>query len=165
MVGGASRPHPFPNEEILGPVVRVAPTEVDISDIAAVKEIHRVGGPFMKAAWYRNLNSGKVLNLFNATDPEFHSRHRRLLSPPLSDASLRLFEPIIAARISLAIDRMKEEMKARGAADVFKWWSFMVTDIIAELTFGDSFRMLEQGKVSLVEYAETLSNVCRKTST
>jgi cytochrome P450 len=119
----------------------------------------------MKAAWYRSLNSGKVLNIFNATDPEFHSIHRRLLSPPLSDTSLRLFEPIISARISLAIDKMKEEMKPRGAADVFKWWSFMATDIIAELTFGDSFRMLEQGKVSLVDYMKTLSNVYRKIST
>jgi hypothetical protein len=32
-------------------------------------------------------------------------------------------------------------------ADVFKWWLFMATDIIGELSFGESFRMLEAGKV------------------
>lgn len=38
-------------------------------------------------------------------------------------------------------------MEARGAADVFKWWFFMATDIIGELTFGESFRTLEHGQV------------------
>lgn len=43
---------------------------------------------------------------------------------------------------------MSEEMKSRGVADVFKWWTFMATDIIGELSFGESFRMLEHGKVN-----------------
>lgn len=40
------------------------------------------------------------------------------------------------------------ELTDHGVTDVFKWWLFMATDIIGELTFGDSFRMLEIGKVS-----------------
>lgn len=51
------------------------------------------------------------------------------------------------SRVCLAISRIAEEMERRGAADVFKWWLFMATDIIGELSFGDSFRMLESGKV------------------
>lgn len=42
---------------------------------------------------------------------------------------------------------MAEEIQDRGATDVFKWWLFMATDIIGELSFGESFRMLEAGKV------------------
>lgn len=38
-------------------------------------------------------------------------------------------------------------MKERGVADVFKWWMFMATDIIGELSFGRSFDMLEIKKV------------------
>lgn len=38
-------------------------------------------------------------------------------------------------------------MKSRGAADIYKWWKFMTADLIGELTFGDSFRMLELGEV------------------
>ena len=45
---------------------------------------------------------------------------------------------------------MAEEMKTRGAADVFKWSLFMAADVIGELTFGESFRMLELGMVGLV---------------
>lgn len=47
----------------------------------------------------------------------------------------------------MAINRMDEEMGKRGAADVFKWWLFMATDVIGELSFGESFRMLEAGEV------------------
>lgn len=81
-------------------------------------------------------------------DPEFHHRHRRLLAGPLSESSLKYMIPQVDARVKLAIERIGEEMESRGAADVFKWWRFMTTDVIGELTFGDSFRMLELGHVS-----------------
>lgn len=55
--------------------------------------------------------------------------------------------------MALAVDRMKEEMKSRGATDVFKWFLFMATDVIGELTFGESFRMLELGEVWLAPYS------------
>lgn len=131
-------------------MVRVAPDEVDISDVGAAKEIHRVGGPFLKSKWYLTLIAGGVHNIFSITDLEKHSWHRRLLSAPLAEKNVKLMEPIINARISLAIGRISQEIKTRGAADVFKWWTFMTTDIIGELSFGNSFRMLEQGKVSVV---------------
>jgi hypothetical protein len=47
----------------------------------------------------------------------------------------------------MAVDRIAEEMGKRGVADVFKWWLFMATDVIGELSFGESFRMLEAGEV------------------
>lgn len=57
------------------------------------------------------------------------------------------YEPVVADRIHLCMQRMGEEMKSRGVADVFKWWTFLATDTVGELSFGESFRMLEYGKV------------------
>ena len=65
----------------------------------------------------------------------------------MSETSLKQFEPIVLARVRLCMDRMSQELKARGVIDVFKWWTFFATDTIGELSFGDSFRMLEIGKV------------------
>lgn len=56
-------------------------------------------------------------------------------------------EPIVLSRVQTTIDRMVEEMTSRKVADVFKWWLFMATDIIGELSFGESFRMLEAREV------------------
>jgi hypothetical protein len=54
---------------------------------------------------------------------------------------------LIAEKINLTVTRICQEMESRGVADVFKWWLFMTTDIIGELSFGQSFGMLESGKV------------------
>lgn len=58
-------------------------------------------------------------------------------------------EPFIIANVQRAIGRMREDVDRKGWTDVFQWFMFMATDVIGELSFGDSFRMLETGKVGL----------------
>ncbi|KAI9042841.1 cytochrome P450 [Aspergillus affinis] len=129
-----------------GPVVRIATNEVDICDVGAARAIHRTGGRFMKSEWYRLLIPRPFENVFSTPDPHLHSSRRRLLASPLSDTSLTRFEPQIRHMVQLAISQMSCEMKVKGSVDVFKWWLFMATDIIGELSFGESFRMLENGE-------------------
>ncbi|KAL2830894.1 cytochrome P450 [Aspergillus cavernicola] len=146
--------------EKYGPIVRISPTDVDIAEIASAREIHRIASPFLKAPWYRLLNRKDGESLFSTTDPEYHRRHRRLLSSPLSDANLRNMEPLVQDRIKLAISRIAEEAKSpRAVADIYKWFFFMATDIIGELSFGDSFRMLERGKKN--QYITDLEKVAK----
>ncbi len=95
-------------------------------------------------------------NVFSTTDSRFHSNRRRLLASPISDTSLHQHEYLITERVKMTITRMAEEIQNRGATDVFKWWLFMATDIIGELSFGESFRMLEAGKV--IKEQENLQN-------
>lgn len=116
--------------------------------MAAVKQIHTVKERYLKSPFYKAISAPGVQNVFNTPDIYFHRRHRKLLQAPFSDASLQTFQPAIEQRVRLTIQRMAEETTTRGTADVFKWWLFMATDIIGELTFGESFRMLERGKVS-----------------
>ncbi|KAI9375783.1 cytochrome P450 [Aspergillus egyptiacus] len=148
--------------EKYGPIVRVSPTEADISSIPAAREIHRIASPYLKSPWYRLLTRKDGENVFSTTDPDYHRRHRRLLSTPLSDAYLhREMEPLVRSRIGLAIARMGEEANsARGVADIYKWFFFMSTDIIGELSFGESFRMLEKGvKDQYLEDLETVAKI------
>lgn len=160
----------FPNIEI-GPIVRITPDQVDICDTNAVKEIHKTNSRFAKTAFYRKIKIGNVPTIFSTTDRDFHTHHRRLLASPISDSSLTRLEPIIVNRIRIAVDKITMELTDHGVTDVFKWWLFMATDIIGELTFGDSFRMLEIGKVSgglgLDERPETIyaNDECRKINT
>jgi cytochrome P450 len=81
-------------------------------------------------------------------DREKHSQRRRLLAHPLSNSSLQDFEPLIQAKIDLAVQKIADERHRLGYADIYKWFSLMATDIIGDLTFGSSLRMLEQGQVS-----------------
>ncbi|KAF4449388.1 hypothetical protein F53441_7367 [Fusarium austroafricanum] len=144
-----------------GSVVRVGPEEVDISDMSAVKVIHNVRDGYRKARFYQNLVPGTT-NLFNALDIEFHRRHRRLLSSPLSESSLKTVEPAVDAYVKKALNSMRREMDERGAMDVAKFWLFMATDIIVELSFGESFGILENGKKN--QYIEDLEELAAKGS-
>ncbi|OAQ63932.1 cytochrome P450 [Purpureocillium lilacinum] len=145
--------------EQYGPVVRIAPNEVDITDLEAVKTIYTVKETFVKSQFYRRIVSPGSESMFSTVSIDFHRRHRRLLASPMSESSLKAVMPQIRALSDLAVQRIEEEMKTRGSADVLKWWLFMATDIIGQLTFGDSFRMLELGRKN--EYAHELERVGR----
>ncbi|POR31859.1 Cytochrome P450 [Tolypocladium paradoxum] len=131
-----------------GTIVRIGPNEVDVADVDAVKTIYTVREAFRKPVWYKHFSTLGEDNIFNASDIEFHRRHRRLLAAPIAESSLKAYSQQINERINLTIEKMREEMKTRGAADVFKWWFFMATDVIGELTFGESFRTLEHGQLA-----------------
>ncbi|PFH57844.1 hypothetical protein XA68_14482 [Ophiocordyceps unilateralis] len=145
--------------QLYGPVVRIAPNEVAVSDMEAVKTIYSTKETFRKSDFYQRLVTNGTESLFSTVDVDFHRRHRRLLAGPMSESSLKGMAPQVEARVDLAISRIAEEMKGRGSADVFKWWLFMATDVIGQLTFGDSFRMLELGQKN--DYARELERVNR----
>lgn len=154
-----------------GPIVRISPDEIDICDVDIMKDMSKTGSGFLKSAWYDSLAVGGYKNIFSVRDPKAHSIRRRLLSSPMADSSLQAIEPTIDAKARLAVSQMQNEMKERGAMDVFKWWYFMSTDIIGELSFGESFQLLERGEVRtplLQTFFEAISNasasIRRKTS-
>jgi len=132
-----------------GCIVRVAPFEVSISDPTAFKEMHKIQGGCRKSDWYTKLTGESEPGMFSATDPKVHSERRKLFANTFTSGFLRKVEPSIQSKVKLTVARIKEEVQIQGTADVLKWWTFFATDVIGELSFGDSFRMLEQGKVSI----------------
>jgi cytochrome P450 len=126
--------------------VRIAPDEVHFADIESVKHIYGVRDPFPKASWYSQAGDG-MNSLFHTVDVGIHRRQRRLLSGAMSESSLKSVTRKVYERIDYTVQRMQDEVKAEGAFDAFKWFLFMATDIIGELSFGSSFQTLEQGKV------------------
>ncbi|KAF5006431.1 hypothetical protein FDECE_7191 [Fusarium decemcellulare] len=129
-----------------GPVVRVSPDEVAISDLEAFSQIHKIGSGFIKSAWYDTLRFGREPGIFFMRNPHQHAARRRLFARAFSNNSLRThWEPEIRQKAELAVVKIKEDAQA-GGADILKWWTLMATDVIAHLSFGESFHMLELGK-------------------
>ncbi|GES65493.1 cytochrome P450 [Aspergillus terreus] len=105
----------------------------------------RPPSPVSLASWEEGQG---VQNLFNTNDPQFHGRHRRLLSMPMSDTSLRCVEPLVNSKIHFTIQRMNDDIERAGVVDIYKWWILMASDIIGELSFGESLGLLETGMES-----------------
>jgi cytochrome P450 len=79
-----------------------------------------------------------------------HGAKRKLLARPFSKTSLRLnWESMVRDKVKTIVEKIKAESSTDGQANVFKWFSFMATDIIGLVAFGEDFHMSETGVVSL----------------
>lgn len=138
-----------------GRIVRIGPDEVSLCDISALQAVYSARETFRKTPWYIDFVFG-VENIFSTSSPDLHRTARRALAAPMADAAVHALAPRVAGHVDFAVQRMKAESETRQAVDIWKWWLFMTTDIIVELTFGESFHMLERGEDN--EYSYFLRN-------
>ncbi|GKT61678.1 cytochrome P450 [Colletotrichum tofieldiae] len=132
-----------------GPVVRISPYEVAVADPEGFGAIHRIGGGFLKSPWYENSNmpDGGEPSIFAMRDPKKHAIRRRLLAKVFTKASLRRnWEGVVRANVEKAVEKIYNEAKEAQCSDVLKWFTMMTTDVVAQLCFGESFKMLELGE-------------------
>ncbi|KAL1600016.1 hypothetical protein SLS59_006090 [Nothophoma quercina] len=131
-----------------GDVVRIAPNEVAVADVAGVSQIHKIGSGYLKSSFYANLTPTREPGIFAMQDPHDHAARRKLFARAFSNSSLKgNWEAEIRRKTTLAVDQIKNATRQSGkGADVLKWWTLMATDVITQLSFGESFEMLEQGK-------------------
>lgn len=144
-----------------GPVVRLTPRDAAVCDLASFAQIHRAGSAFRKGPWYDSSSPG----IFAERDPQRHGERRRLFARAFSKTALRAnWEPVVRRTAEKAVARIKAEAlqppppptptgeaasKSGGKkADVLKWWTLMATDVIAHLSFGESFDMVGRGRAT-----------------
>ncbi|TDZ17285.1 putative sterigmatocystin biosynthesis P450 monooxygenase STCB [Colletotrichum orbiculare MAFF 240422] len=132
-----------------GPVVRISPTEVALSDPDSFAAIHRIGGGFLKSPWYdlSTLYDGSESPVFSLLDPKKHAERRKLFARVFAKQSLRReWERDVREKAERAVNQVERDLRRTGRADVYKWSTMLATDVIAHLAFGESFNMLEVGE-------------------
>lgn len=115
-----------------------------------------MGSGFMKGPIYEaaDANSGEP-SLFTMRNAKQHAQRRKLFSRAFTQVSLRKnWEPTVRQMVDLAIEQIKHDAE-RGTADVYKWWRLLTSDVIATMSFGESFHMLESGEKN--EYFSALT--------
>lgn len=148
VIGGRRVFHIDNLHKTYGPIVRLTPTEVGVgADVQAFKIIHGVSSKFPKNSWYEKLTNFPRPSVFTMLDIREHSARRRLFARGLSKTYLReKWEPAVQEKVAFAIRRIKAAAKTPESANLLKWWTFMSTDIIGVLGFGESFGLLEKGE-------------------
>lgn len=127
-----------------GPIVRIAPDELTTVSAKAWKDIY-VSKPFLpKDPFSTTPPMNGADSLFTAVG-HTHARMRRTLVNAFSDKALREQSPIIESYGDLLTTRLRREAakSPQGAVDLAKYYGYATLDIIADLTFGDSFHGLE----------------------
>jgi len=109
-----------------------------------------VSSKFKKDIWYEKLTNFPRLSVFTMRDPKQHAQRRKLFARGFSKSYLREhWEGVVKAKARLAVEKIQRDAED-GSADLLKWWTFMATDIVGRLGFGESFGMLELGHVRTV---------------
>jgi cytochrome P450 len=139
-----------------GPIVRIAPDEAAVSGLPATQMIHKVGSGFLKSPFYEEVTRAQRRDrepgIFSMRGGKPHAARRRLFARPFSQNSLQAdWEPMIQKKARLAVNKIRDEAGAEGEVDILKWWTLMASDVIAHLSFGESFGMLELGQVCFVK--------------
>jgi cytochrome P450 len=127
-----------------GPIVRIAPDEIAIASSGAWKDIYMSKPLMPKDPFSQTPPMNGAESLFTAAG-EAHQRIRKTFINAFSDKALRDQFPIIDSYVSLLITRLRMEIgkNTEGKINLAKFYGYATLDIIADLTFGESFHGLE----------------------
>jgi cytochrome P450 len=92
-----------------GPVVRIAPNEVDISDGTAINMIYVKNGGFIKNECYTNFDIDSFHTLFSALDPAHRAVRSKAVVNMFSQSSIREGQDIIKGCVQRMVERIKKE--------------------------------------------------------
>lgn len=127
-----------------GPVVRTGPNEMSYLQPESWEAIcgHRKAGQSEngKAEHYKRGRPNSILGV----DRENHARMRKLMSYGFAPSTMVEQQPIIIGYIDLLIRRLRERCQPSGGpVEMAAWFNYTTFDIIGDLTFGESFRCLQ----------------------
>ncbi|KAI9711732.1 MAG: hypothetical protein M1820_001876 [Bogoriella megaspora] len=121
-----------------GPVVRISPTLLTVSDAR-----------FLPVIYHRNADKTKqdapmvktaMDSLFALPDHKAHAQRRKMLSRPASQYSasnVAKLEPFIDTHISHWLSRLSElHASTKSTFDIAPWASYLAFDVISDIAFG-----------------------------
>ncbi|KAJ5770109.1 cytochrome P450 [Penicillium nucicola] len=129
-----------------GPMVRIGPRHVHISDPVAIPTIYSVSTNFVKGEFYLPFGfkyNGKLIDtLFATRDPVIHKRIRIPVSQMYSMTSVRTLEPAVDECSDIFLKAMHElEGQDIDFGAWLHWWAF---DAVGAITFNKRFGFLEK---------------------
>ncbi|KAH8807492.1 cytochrome P450 monooxygenase [Xylogone sp. PMI_703] len=125
-----------------GDIVRLGPTELSLASPEAFKLLHYPRAPVSKGPWYDSYYP--MVSLETTRDDAEHARRRKVWDRAFSSKALRDYASRVKKYGNQLIS-MIEQHKDRplDATQIFNYYSF---DVMGDLAFGKSFRMLQENK-------------------
>ena len=119
-----------------GPIVRIAPKDVAISDPQVVSKVHALGTEFRKRQ-----QPGTPFNIFSISDPKAHRTRQRFYAKAFSDETLKSStEPGVRQLVETAVAGIRRDAteSRNHSVDVYKWCMLFGSDVAFQVIYGDS---------------------------
>ncbi|KAI9592300.1 cytochrome P450 [Syncephalis fuscata] len=125
-----------------GPIVRLGPNEVSITDMDALRTIlstHK----FRKGKVYAGLRFRGDDNIVSVSDPVVFKSRKKLIGPAFSNISLQQIEPAVKEMCNIKLPKLIDQRIETGKpVDMMEAYMSLTLDIITELCFGKTLNML-----------------------
>lgn len=146
-----------------GPLLRIAPNEIDISDHEAVPAIYISKGGFLKADCYSNFDIDGHKSIFSTTDPDYRTPRAKAVVPLFSTKSIRENEAALYECVDRFVARMKEEKAARGIVNVLNLTRSLAVDAVSTHLFRENYNGTSEksGRLSASAFVDAFVAVGR----
>ncbi|KAI0452936.1 cytochrome P450 [Xylaria acuta] len=146
--------------EKYGPVVRIAPNEVDISDGIAVPTIYVKNGGFPKSPMYRNVDINGFATIFSVLDPAHRALRAKAVAPLFAQQRLVQGRPPVQKAVDAMVTeliRRKHESHGRPV-DVLNLFRSMFIDCVAISLLGESFNGIGKERLIATDYVDAFAS-------
>jgi cytochrome P450 len=128
-----------------GPVVRISPTMVLVSDATTLPTIyHRYAD---KSDYYVPAGLGTTPSIINMQESSIHAHHRKITAVPYSFTNVKRMETLMDEQIQRWIDKLDAKFAAgKQQFDFSPWAVYMAYDVISSIAFGTPFGFVDQEK-------------------
>lgn len=144
--------------EKYGPVVRIAPSEVDISDGAAINPIYVKNGGFLKSTTYQHYDFGGYPTIFSSREPAQRTSRAKAVAPMFATREIVKGRPVVQEVIDeMVIELQRRKTEARGKPlDVLNLFRALAIDLTTAYLFGESFNGLGRERLSATGFVDNL---------
>ncbi|KAJ5182111.1 cytochrome P450 [Penicillium cf. viridicatum] len=145
VVNGDSHQEYVRLHEKYGSVVRIGPNRYSFTLPHAVKKIYELGGKFEKSRYYLPLLSPDpdTQHIFPMLDNERHKDRRRKISALYTMSTMVSYENAVDKLNEVCMRKMYQFAEERCLIDIPHWMQYYAFDVIGEITFNESFNMME----------------------
>ncbi|ROV88396.1 hypothetical protein VPNG_10292 [Cytospora leucostoma] len=144
--------------EEYGPVVRIAPSEIDISDGAAINPLYVKNGGFQKSSTYQHFDFDGFPTIFSTRNPAQRAPRAKAVAPMFATRKILKGRPVVQDIIGgMVIELQRRKAEAPGRPlDVLGLYRALFTDIATAYLFGESFNGLGKQRLSVTAFVNNL---------
>ncbi|KAH8691814.1 cytochrome P450 [Talaromyces proteolyticus] len=118
------------------------PREISINHVDAIRDIHGIRSKCTKGPFYDLNYPSRSLQM--TRDKSFHSKRKQVWEKGFTSSALSQYEPRILHHSLVMAHQLSK--RTQQPEDITKWIQFFGFDVMGDLVFGKSFRMLEEGR-------------------
>ncbi|KAH6608357.1 cytochrome p450 [Trichoderma cornu-damae] len=146
-----------------GPVVRIAPNEIAISDGAAIHPIYVENGGFTKSAIYSNFDINGFATLFSGLDHVHRAVRAKAVAPMFAQQAIANSRPPLQKIIDAAVAELerRKSLAAGRPVDIYNLFRAMAMDVMTEYLVGECFDGVGSAKLSASAFVDDFAAVGR----